>query len=737
MAELSELDTQHLSAELARIDVLVRNQIELAVLAGQDFQDPIRGLHLADQQAKAVARRPIGTSWATQAHGPAEVIARHERDLAEAESNIRIIVARARNVGTKTRLMHIAAAFGLSRFELDAFLIALAPQLDVRFEQMYGFLNDDVTRKRATVNLVLDLLREPGIERLTHLFRFTESAPLQRFRLLVDGTDPATPPGTTPLLTKNLIPDSSIVLWILGNYVPGAGESNSEAYMRWRLLDGGAFVQVRPESWLTQLSALVTRDSATLVSFHGADSAAQLASSKALLGLVGRVGLIADLSSVFPHAQAEQAGVDGKDAEQSFAVRTVDPTVAEQHLRRALRDARMTGSVAIIDGWEACLNEGMMPPMLFQTLVDHPDTVILLSRSHWHVRGGYRERRVVRHDFGMPSYEQRRAMWKAAIGSEVTQGKMLDLLSGQFALTSAQIEDSVQAARDLSIERGGVEPESRDLFAAARMHVSPKLTLLARKIVPRHEWNDIVLPPDQISILKELVAMVRNRPTVLESWAVGKKLVPSSGVTTMFAGPPGTGKTMSAEVVAAQLELDLYKIDLSSMVSKYIGETEKNLEKIFREAERSNAILFFDEADAIFGKRGDVRDANDRYANIEVSYLLQRMEAYDGVTILATNLRSNLDEAFTRRLQFVVDFPFPDEQYRLILWRNLFPESVPHESIDFESLARRFKLSGGNIRNVIVAACYLAANEGPDGRVTSEHISHALRRELQKMGRLV
>jgi SpoVK/Ycf46/Vps4 family AAA+-type ATPase len=236
------------------------------------------------------------------------------------------------------------------------------------------------------------------------------------------------------------------------------------------------------------------------------------------------------------------------------------------------------------------------------------------------------------------------------------------------------------------------------------------------------------------------VATVRGRARVLEEWGLGRKLVSSPGIAILFSGPPGTGKTMAAEVIAGELGLDLHKIDLSTVVSKYIGETEKNLEQIFREAESSNAILFFDEADAIFGKRSEVKDAHDRYANIEISYLLQRMEAYSGVTVLATNLRANLDEAFTRRLQFAVEFPFPEEEYRLRIWRTLFPPDVPCAAeLDFELLARRFKLAGGSIRNVIVNAAYLAAAEtnGHDGRVDMTHLMHGVRRELQKMRRLV
>jgi SpoVK/Ycf46/Vps4 family AAA+-type ATPase len=308
-------------------------------------------------------------------------------------------------------------------------------------------------------------------------------------------------------------------------------------------------------------------------------------------------------------------------------------------------------------------------------------------------------------------------------------------LASRYTLTSGQIRDAVASAYNRAMQRG--HPiEMEDLFAGARFHSEVQLVDMARKIAPRYDWDDIILPPDQVQILRELVATVRGRSKVLEEWGLGQKLVSSAGVMVLFAGPPGTGKTMAAEVIAKDLGLDLYKIDLSNMVSKYIGETEKNLEKVFNEAQSSNAILFFDEADAIFGKRSGVKDARDRYANIEVSYLLQRMEVYDGVTILATNLRSNIDEAFLRRLQFAIDIPFPDEKDRLRIWQTLFPPNVPRsDDINLEEMARRFKLAGGNIRNILVSAAYLAANDGD--KVTMAHLMHGTRRELQKMGRLV
>jgi hypothetical protein len=262
-----------------------------------------------------------------------------------------------------------------------------------------------------------------------------------------------------------------------------------------------------------------------------------------------------------------------------------------------------------------------------------------------------------------------------------------------------------------------------------------KLSQLARRMEPRYGWDDLVLPDDQKAMLRELVATVQQRVRVLGDWGIGRKLASSDGVTALFAGPPGTGKTMAAEVMAHELRRDLYKIDLSAIVSKFIGETEKNLKRIFSEAERTEAILFFDEADAIFGKRSEVKDAHDRFANIEVSYLLQRMEAYNGITILATNLRANLDDAFTRRLHFAIDFPFPEAGDRLRIWQTLFPPELPREAdLDFAGMAQRYKLAGGGIRNIIVSAAFLAASNG--GVVTMAHLAHGARREMQKMGRL-
>ena len=311
-------------------------------------------------------------------------------------------------------------------------------------------------------------------------------------------------------------------------------------------------------------------------------------------------------------------------------------------------------------------------------------------------------------------------------------------LAGRFRLTGEQIRAAARSAHDLAVWRCPQKTEvtEDDLVAACRAHSNQALANLAKKITPRYELTDIVLPEAQHAQLLEICSQVANRHKVFGTWGFGEKLSLGKGLCALFTGPPGTGKTMAAEIMARHLEVDLYRIDLSQVVSKYIGETEKNLRRIFDEAETSNALLFFDEADALFGKRSEVKDAHDRYANIEIAYLLQRMEEYEGLSILATNLRHNLDPAFVRRIQFIVNFPFPDASSRSRIWRGMLPEQTPrNDDINFELLATRFNVAGGEIKNIVMRAAHYAATNG--GCVGMKHLVRATKAEFEKTGRLL
>ena len=703
-----DLSLEHLEAELGRLDVLIHREVRCWQRAGQDAADPFRGQYVSDAEASTLTQRPFGTSWGrTVALEPQERQAFTDA-LAQAEQHVRSLVKTARRQGTVLRLECLASAFGLDRFDLDAFLVCLAPALDLRYERLYGYLQDDVTRKRPGVNLILDLLCEPGAGRLLMLSHFADDTPLFKYHLLERVSD------LDPLLSQTLQVDEIIVAWLLGRYQPHA-DLGAHASLSWPEEDEANELLAPPLKAQLDHAVFTTPSDGGLpvLVFYGPDRASQVAAARRLSAQVHRPLLQVDL------AAATQTGVPPFRA-----------------LRLALRDARLTGAIVFLVGWDACLADGVSSPELLAELCAYPDLAIIAGRASWHPRGIDRGRRLLWLEFPIPAYAQRHALWKHFLDQADSENSLdLTSLAGQFLLTTDQIRDAVALARDMAAQRVG-PLQSLDLFAAARAHSSSRLAALVRKIEPRYAWQDIILPDDPLALLCEIVATVRGRPLVLDEWGVGQKLVASAGVTVLFSGPPGTGKTMAAEVIAAELGLDLYKIDLSTVVSKYIGETEKNLERIFKEAENSNAILFFDEADAIFGKRSEVKDSHDRYANIEISYLLQRMEAYNGVTVLATNLRANLDEAFTRRLQFAVDFPFPEQSYRLRIWQALFPPDVPRDpGLDFDLLARRFKLAGGNIRNIIVSAAYLAAADGK--HVTMNHLLHGARRELQKMGRWV
>jgi SpoVK/Ycf46/Vps4 family AAA+-type ATPase len=327
----------------------------------------------------------------------------------------------------------------------------------------------------------------------------------------------------------------------------------------------------------------------------------------------------------------------------------------------------------------------------------------------------------------------RASAWRSALDGDTPDDLDPGEATAQFRLGPEQVERAALSAR-LSAAYADRPLTGEDLRAGARAQNAAGLERLARRIVPNAGWGDLVLPAEAIEHLRELAARAEHRDRVYDEWGMGGSR--GRGITALFAGESGTGKTMAAEVLATALGLDVYTIDLATVVDKYVGETEKNLDRIFAEAEGINGILFFDEADALFGKRSEVRDAHDRYANIEVAYLLQRMEAFAGIAILATNLRANIDEAFARRLDAVVDFPMPDEEHRRRLWDQCLGPRVPRAAdIDLDFCAESFELSGGNIRNIAVAAAYLAAAEARP--LEMRDLIRGTRREYRKLGRLV
>ena len=706
-----DLERSYLHAVLAWLDARLELDIRRWQQAGQDPADRFRGLYVSDSKALDLVKRGVGTQTGSGVSLPADQEKKLNKAQELAAKEIQALEKEARVNNVTLRLKTVENIFGLSTFEWWAFVICLAPALDLRYERIYGYLQDDVTRTFPTTDLMLSLLLPQGLSRLDALSAFSPAAALRTFHLITPLEETGKPDS---LLRQAFRVDPGLINWLLAEYAPSAG-----------------------------LGAGAEYDPVTVDSSHQADSVFSLPK-------MPDVKLIRKM-----HPMLSFYGLD--ILQQELAARNMahalqqpllkiklspddDLAAALDKIYPAVRDARLLGALLYIQGCDLFIDkDGCLVQSAFDALRLLNDTVILGSRRPFFFSAEMpgNDSPLMGVSFEKLSASERAGLWSVLLKGVAEKIPHADLviLAGQFSLTSGQVVAASSAAMSRALQDGR-SLETADLFEAARIHSGYHLADMAQKIEPRYVWEDLVLPETPITMLKEMVSMVQSRPLVLETWGLSRKLTAGAGVSALFSGPPGTGKTLAAQIMANQLGIDLYRIDLSSVVSKYVGETEKNLERIFSEASESNAILFFDEADSIFGKRSEVKDAHDRYANIEVGYLLQRMENYNGVAILATNLRANLDEAFTRRLQFIINFPFPEEDYRLRIWNVLLPPDLPlADDLDMKLLAERFKLAGGSIRNILVSAAYLAAADG--GRVTMDHLMHGTRREFQKMGRLL
>lgn len=608
-----------------------------------------------------------------------------------------------------SELIWLAREYDLSTFDLDVILIALATEIDLSYEKVFGYLQDDITRKRPSVDLALNLLCPSAGDRNVGLTHFLPDGPLIKHKLLQPDLDQG-----RSILARELRLDEGII-----NLLLGVKALDSRLADFCQLIDSNRHLaDVSIDADLKQaLQVLTTQPTKSLrLHFRGPASTAKRQTAEAVA------------------AQTSSNLLIVVDIERTLSV----APDFDQSLRLILREARFRHAIVLFENVDVLLNEERaVIYRQFINALEQASSAIILSGEK-PLGSSLRIYEVV---FRIPDFVQRRICWEENLSRRgvVLDAQALDALAGSFRLASSEIETAITAAIDRAHWRAaeksvfGAQPTPQDLFACARARSSHNLGRFARKIELKYNWNDLVLPADQLSQLGEICSRYRHQHLVYGNWGFGRKLSLGRGLSALFSGHPGTGKTMAAEVIANELLLDLYKIDLSQVVSKYIGETEKSLNSIFQEAQASNAILFFDEADALFGKRTEVKDSHDRYANIEVSYLLQKMEEYDGIAILATNLRKNIDEAFLRRMQFIIDFPFPDEDERRRIWEVIFPRETPiAEDVNFSALARTIRLAGGNLKNIGLAAAFYAASDG--GVIRQQHVVSATRREFQKLG---
>jgi hypothetical protein len=582
------------------------------------------------------------------------------------------------------RLADAATRLGLDALDTAVLGLAAAPELDPRYGRLFAYLHDDVTRRLASPRLVANLLAGDGVSHSDILACFRSDAPLRRRGAIrfIEGD------GTVPLGDRPAKLADPLAAFLLGLEAPLDPPSGGR-------LRRQPIPTTHPgrEETVEELRRLLGTESRLPLVVAGADADAMVALA------AERPLLLCDVREL------SKADV-----------------MADAALCCALEGRQLCGS-----GLERL--EPAERALLLKLIDEHHERLILLAptRAAAPTLG---DRTVLLVEVPMPHLGEREQAW-----STLTDATDTSDVAAKFRLSLAQIAEAAEVATITAHTRGAATPEPADLDLGARHASSSRLGELASQLTPRYRWTDLVLPDRQRETLASISAYLRHRDHVLTEWGYEKTVARTQGLKVLFAGESGTGKTMAAEVLGGELGLELFRVDLATIVSKYIGETEKNLDRIFEAATGSNAILFFDEADALFGKRSDVSDAHDRYANIEVAYLLQKMEGYPGAVILATNFRQNIDDAFVRRLDFVIDFPFPEPDDRKLIWRLLLPDEAPlSDDVDLDFLSVQFKLSGGAIRNCSMSAAFQAADEGTS--ITMRHLVRAVAQEFGKQGRL-
>jgi SpoVK/Ycf46/Vps4 family AAA+-type ATPase len=745
---------EHLAHELLKLDALLHLKVlerKQRKRAGDTKtgkfttanMDIFKGLYIPEEEIERI-------TGSTDTHDETgdvkqKTLIDHINRLREALSKK---IDKSLKAGIHLPFYHLASVFHLNLFELDILLMCLAPLLDVKYEKLYSYLQDDVTRKFPTVNLILDILCGNGnpAGRIDAQSFFLDQSPLFRYGLVtfIGSGDHQ----SEPLISRCLKLDDRIANFLLGFNVMDAGLSSfariikpttgwaslvMEDEFKERLirLSGDYSADVGKKSRENKREAVVSGESMRLVFYlKGPYGVGKKSAAEAFCHQLGLPLLIVDTPALSRFT---------KNSVSQF----------EKTLKQLFRESLLQTAVVYIEGFDRAagnddgvgrdfFQEGFHQELIIRAVEEFSFIAFLAGEKQWHPRGRFRNLKFISLEFSLPAYPLRRRLWEQYL--QLPGEIDIDGIAGKFHFTAGQIRDAAAEAGNLAAVRRSRRNDNdgitmEDLYRGCRSQSNRKLSEMALKIEPRYTWSDIVLPADELLQLKEIRNCVKYRHVVYSDWGFDKKLSLGKGLNVLFSGPSGTGKTMAAEVIANELRLDLYKIDLSCVVSKYIGETEKNLAGIFREAETANALLFFDEADALFGKRSEVKDSHDRYANIEIGFLLQRMEEYEGVVILATNMKKNMDEAFVRRMHFTVDFLFPDENSRLRIWQDIFPKETPlDKSIDFGYFSKSFNISGGNIKNIALAAAFYAADDGM--AVTMEHMVQACKREFQKMGKL-
>ncbi len=705
---------EHLSDELKWLDLVIKTNILRQQKLYDTTRNNLKGLVIEDGEINNLL------NFSLERNEDEEIA-----DLLQEVKKLKTIIDSRKkislNKGIYLSLPHLSSLFHLNNFEEKCILICLAPELNKKYEKLFAYIQDDITIKKPTVNLILNLLFSSDKERLLHLSSFFHSAPLSKFRLIQLYDTSSDNPGS--LLSKSTKLDERITSFLLGLNIIDIRLGRSVKYLTSKNnYHKDHFQDCLIQKTINFVDGYFSKQNPTnknlVFYFHGKKGSGRKTTVRRICNSLRIPVLYSDIERLItePISFGELSWILG-------------------------RECILQQGALCIDNIEALTENNEKASMIFY-LIDSLKTfsklTFILSKKPCNNASFIDNFSFI--DIEFPEFDdlERKNIWETYLNGtrRNINSNYIEEIASKFHFTEGRIKIALETARNLALwQHGNNQIEPEDIYNACRLYSDSELNYLARKLDYTYSWNDIILPPDKKNVLRNICNYVKFRHKVLGEWGLGKKFSMGNGLNVLFSGSSGTGKTMAAQIIAKELNIDIFRIDLSRIVSKYIGETEKNLDKIFTAAGNSNVILFFDEADALFGKRSEVKDAHDRYANIEIAYLLQKIEEYNGIVILATNLRSNIDDAFVRRMHYIVDFPYPDETMRKDIWLSIFPENTPLNSdIDFNFLARQFKLSGGNIRNVATNAAFLAASENKE--INIFHLINAVKMEYEKIGKL-
>lgn len=699
---------EHLRDELELLNACLLREVRRRTQKNSEL-DLLQGFVLSEQEVIEILTNPPATSPSVNVDEDSERL-----------NELRERISKRRDNGvprTTSQLKQITTLFQLERIEEQCLILCLAPEINSRYAKVFAFLQDDVTKRQPSTDLALKLFCEDIEESTAARALFSAGSALFRNRLLHFG-QPSDKQLAFPhrslklddriasflLQTPQL--DESLINWVealppasqpTAVSVPGEILERTIRLVESSFSGGGAFV--RP-----------------LFHLRGRPGSGRRALAAAVCHCVGLPLLVADLRRM-----------------------PVGETPEVETLWRLCRESLLLPAVLLVEHFDELLQEGRSRELaaLLDAVHYFSPATFLSGTRNW--RPDSHKSVFINLECPVPDATSRMHFWREELRDNPNEFQESDLveLASKFNFTGGQIHHTVQAARHRAYweSQSPLALTPTLISDTGRSISTPTMSGLARKVDSRYSWSDIVLPENQLVQLQEIALHAKRAQVVFEKWDFAKNFSYGKGIAALFAGQSGTGKTMAASIVGHELGLDLYQIDLSCVVSKYIGETEKNLSRIFAEAQDSNAILFFDEADALFGKRSEVKDAHDRYANIETAYLLQRMEEYCGIVILATNMKQNIDEAFVRRMRFIIHFPFPCDEDRERIWHKAFPATAPlGNDVNFRWLSRKLKITGGNIKNISLRAAFLAIER--EGVINMDCLIEAAKRENEKIGKI-